>query len=238
MTIIRIGADPEGFLFDAKGDAVPAYGYVPGDKHNPHELDGGAVQVDGMAVEFNIDPVTNADDFVKNIWKVTSQIDEMIKAVDSELSVRWIPIAKFRKTIWNVAPEQSKMLGCDPDWNVSGQINANPTSKLEGNPIRTAAGHIHIGFRDDLIDDPLDPSHFNLCLMIAQGFFKGHLSSYIPNTLDEEERMQYYGHNGSFRPKKYGVELRAPSNLWVQTEEAQRKIFHETRSKFHDLTGL
>lgn len=237
MTVIQLGCDPEGFLFDGNNEAIPAFGFVPGDKYNPHKLDGGAVQVDGMAVEFNIDPVTNEDDFVKNIWKVTQQIDEMIRNVDKDVSVRWVPVAKFRQAIWNMAPEQNKMLGCDPDYNIKGQVNANPTNKLEGNPLRTAAGHMHIGWCDP-IEDPLEKSHFDLCLMIARGFHEGNLSTFVPQNMDEEERMLYYGHSGSFRPKTYGIELRAPSNVWVRTEASQRKIFNETRSKFNELTGL
>lgn len=238
MTVIKLGCDPEGFLFDGNNEALPAYGYVPGDKHDPYRLDGGAVQVDGMAIEFNIDPVDNEDDFVKNISKVTAQITEMVRNVDKDISIRWVPVAKFRPTIWNIAPEQAKMLGCDPDFNIKGQVNSNPTHKLEGNPLRTAAGHIHIGFRDELLEDPMEDSHFQMCLSIAQGFHDGNIPSYMPQTLDEEERLQYYGHNGSFRPKKYGVELRAPSNVWVRTEEAQRTIFRDTRGKFRELTGL
>lgn len=238
MTVIKIGCDPEGFLVDGSGDFISAYGIVQGTKHEPFKLDGGAVQVDGLAVEFNIDPVETADEFHKNIKKVLYQIDEIIHAVDKDFSVRWTPVAKFRPTIWNMAPEQCKELGCDPDFNVKGVVNANPTHKLQGNPLRTAAGHIHIGWREELLEDPTDKEHFALCLDIAQGFFYSHLSSYIPHTAEEEERMHYYGHNGSFRPKKYGIELRSPSNIWVGHEESQKLIFNQTREKFRDLTGL
>lgn len=238
MTVIKLGCDPEGFLFDGNNEAVPALGFVPGNKQEPYKLDGGAVQVDGMAIEFNIDAVDNEDDFVKNILKVTSQITQMVKDVDKDTTIRWVPVAKFRQAIWNIAPEQAKLLGCDPDYNVKGQVNANPTTKLEDNPIRTAAGHIHIGWRDELIEDPMEDSHFNMCLSIAQGFHESNLSTFLPQTLDEEERLQYYGHNGSFRPKKYGVELRAPSNVWVRTEASQRQIYRDVRGKFRELTGL
>jgi len=238
MTTIRIGADPEGFLVDGNGDFVPAFGYVPGDKHNPYKLDGGAVQVDGLAVEFNIDPVETADEFHKNIKKVLYQINEMIHSVDKTLSLRWTPVAKFRPTIWNMAPEESKELGCDPDYDVKGNVNPNPTAKLANSPLRTAAGHIHIGWLDELIEDPTEPEHFGLCVDIANGFFKAGLSSYNPYTKEEHERLNYYGHSGSFRPKKYGVELRSPSNIWVAHEESQKLIFNQTRTKFHELTGL
>lgn len=237
MTKILLGCDPESFLFDGNNEPLPAFGFVQGDKQNPYPLDGGAVQVDGMALEFNIDPVDNEDSFVKNIWKVTTQIKEMVQKVDKGVHIRYVPVAKFRTVIWDMAPEQNKMLGCDPDFNIHGKTNPNPSMKLTDNPLRTAAGHIHIGFRDP-IEDPMEDSHFKVCLGIARGFFEGHLPSYIPNSSEEEERLMYYGYNGSFRPKKYGVELRGPSNVWVRTEESQRRIFRETRTKFRELTGL
>lgn len=238
MTVIKLGADPEGFLVNPAGDYVPAFGIVPGDKQNPYKLDGGAVQVDGLALEFNIDAVTNADDFHNNIEKVLTQINEMVHSVDKDLSIRWTPVARFRQTYWDMSPEQNKMLGCDPDFNVNGQVNPNPSEKLEGQPLRTAAGHMHIGWLDELIENPNESDHFNLCLDIAKGFFHGHLSSFIPHTREEEERMSYYGHSGAWRPKRYGIELRAPSNIWVRSEGSRKLIFNQTRKHFNELTGL
>lgn len=238
MATIRIGADPEGFIVNKAGEFIPAFGFVPGDKQNPFKLDGGAVQVDGLAVEFNIDPVTNEEDFNKNIVKVVSQIDEMVKSVDSELNLLWTPVARFRKAQWDMSPEQQKILGCDPDYNVEGQVNPNPSEKLENEPLRTAAGHIHIGWLDNLIEDVNDNAHFQLCLEVAQGFHSAGLSTYVPHTEEEYERLSYYGHSGAWRPKKYGVELRAPSNLWVRSEASRKLIFNETRKHFNELTGL
>jgi hypothetical protein len=238
MTIIRIGCDPEGFLVDGKGEFVPALHYVKGTKANPHKLDGGAVQVDGLACEFNIDPVETADAFVGNIKKVLYQINEMVHQVDKDVSLRWTPVASFRKTIWDMTPQANKELGCDPDYNVSGQVNVNPSEKLEGQAFRTAAGHIHIGWLEELIESPTEVGHFSTCLDIANGFFHGHLSSFIPETEDEEKRLSYYGSHGAWRPKRYGIELRAPSNRWVRSEDSQRQIFSQVRTRFSDLTGL
>lgn len=238
MAVIKVGADPEGFIVDGKGDFISAAGLIPGNKQEPFALDGGAVQVDGMAIEFNIEAATTEDEFNGNVEKVLAQINEMVKNVDRELSIRWTPVAKFRRRIWNMAPEQSKVLGCDPDFNISGEVNTNPTHLLENNPIRTAAGHIHIGWLDHLIEEPQETNHFKMCLMIARGFYEDFPSSYRPRTVEEIIRLKYYGHSGSFRPKKYGVELRAPSNLWVPTEEGRRTIYRETRQKLNDIIGL
>lgn len=235
MTLVTIGADPEGFL-KAGEEYVSALGIIPGTKTKPFQIERGAVQVDGVAVEFNIDPAGSQDEFNRNISVVVTQIDEMISKVDKSLSVHWNPVATFRADIWQKIDGNAKVLGCDPDYNTSGMVNVSPSDTLMNTPIRTAAGHIHIGFTE--VDDPMNASHFSDCVYIAQGFHTGQLESFIPKTKDEFERLKYYGHSGSFRPKRYGIELRAPSNWYVNNEEGRRQIYSETRKKFQQLTGL
>lgn len=50
-----VGADPELFVSKA-GVILSAFGLVGGTKKVPQKVERGAVQVDGMALEFNIDP--------------------------------------------------------------------------------------------------------------------------------------------------------------------------------------
>ena len=58
MTQILVGCDPEVFV--AKGGKfISAHGMIPGTKKAPHKVERGAVQVDGMALEFNIDPAAS-----------------------------------------------------------------------------------------------------------------------------------------------------------------------------------
>ena len=52
---ILIGCDPEVFV-KQNGVFRSAHGLIRGDKKNPQKIRSGAVQVDGMALEFNIDP--------------------------------------------------------------------------------------------------------------------------------------------------------------------------------------
>jgi len=52
---ILVGCDPELFV-KKDGVLVSAHGLVQGSKEHPFRVSKGAVQVDGMALEFNIDP--------------------------------------------------------------------------------------------------------------------------------------------------------------------------------------
>ena len=48
-------------ILTGKGKAFSAHGLVKGTKERPQTTDNGAVQVDGLALEFNTDPVSLAD---------------------------------------------------------------------------------------------------------------------------------------------------------------------------------
>jgi len=89
---LTVGADPEVFVKQG-GKFVSAHGLVQGTKEEPFVVDKGAVQVDGMALEFNIDPAKNAKEFSDNIRVVMDILDGMVP--DHELVPT--PTATFGK---------------------------------------------------------------------------------------------------------------------------------------------
>lgn len=231
---VRLGCDPEGFLI--LGDEfISAAGNFPGTKQEPFKIDKGAIQVDGMAIEFNIDAADNEDEFEKNISTVLTQLNEITQKVDKDIRIAWTPVARFDKSIWDAAPSDAKVLGCDPDYNIHGEVNPNPMDILEGRTLRTAAGHIHIGWREGE-HDPQDPKNFMDALYVSRHFHKSGV--FAPKTADESTRLGYYGANGAFRSKSYGVELRTPSNLWVRKEQFRREMYRNVRRELKACTGL
>lgn len=233
MVEIKLGTDPEGFLH-LNNKFVNAAGLFPGTKKEPFELEKGAVQVDGTALEFNIHPAATAEEFESNIATVIVQLNEMIQRVDKDMRLVFRPIANFEKTDWDMFSEDSKVLGCDPDYNYVGNVNPNPSEKLANVPLRTAAGHIHIGWEENVPKG--DPAHFADCLLVAKEFYNKGV--YNPQSQDEARRLQYYGGQGAWRPKSYGVELRSPSNVWVGTPQGRIDMFNKTRKAFRECTGL
>lgn len=231
---IKIGCDPEVFLKNAKsGEYISAAGLFPGDKKNPFPVEKGAVQVDGTALEFNIHPAENEDDFFNNIYTVYKQMQEMVSKVDKELVLAPKPIVNFNANIWEAIPIDAKILGCDPDYNIKGEVNPNPSDKIFNLPLRTGSGHIHIGWSDG--ENVNDPSHFEDCRFMAHQFFLRGV--HRPVTDDENKRLRYYGGNGAFRPKPYGVELRSPSPLWIKSEQGIREMFRKTSKNFFEIAG-
>lgn len=222
---ILIGADPE--LFGKRdGKYVSAYNLIPGDKANPHRVDNGAVQVDGMAFEFNINPADSGDGFIFNIQSVLEQLRAMVP----DYEVVADPVADFDLEYIASQPPEARDLGCDPDFNAwSGAVNEKPNVNL---PMRTAAGHIHIGFTEDA----RGPEHFEICRIITQqlDFYLG-----LPSLLfdNDQRRRDMYGKAGAFRPKSYGVEYRVLSNAWLRDDKLMRWAFDAAQQGVQSVRG-
>lgn len=219
--MFKIGADPEFFLKDkSTGKFVSAHGIVPGTKRQPLPVEGGAVQVDGMALEFNINPAETYEEFSKNIKVVLKQLREM---VDPQLEFAFEPVAHFGKEYIDSQPDVAKELGCEPDYNAwTSQINPKPNADLG---FRTASGHVHIGWTNQ--QDITHAEHIEACEMMVKqlDFYLG-----VPALLWDHDtvRSSMYGAPGAYRPKHYGVEYRTLSNVWLKSEDTIRYVFNQS----------
>ncbi len=231
---LLIGCDPEVFLRNKKtGLFESAGGRFPGTKDKPHKVDKGAIQVDGLALEFNIEPAEDEEEFSNNIETVKAQLLEEVLKVDKDLELVFVPFATFPNDYFKKIPKEYKVLGCDADFScVNGSKNSSPS--IQEIPIRTAAGHVHIGYTEN--ENVTGAEHKEDCRFIANWF---HIckTRFYPNTVEEHRRLQHYGFNGAFRPKSYGVELREFSNLWVRTPENQKKMFRMLISGMKKING-
>lgn len=218
---ILLGADPELFMRNQNtGDFVSAHGRIPGTKHEPHKVPFGAVQIDGTALEFNIDAASTVDEFSRNILAVKKTITEMVPGYNVVAE----PTAVYDKNYfdWEV-PGEAKALGCDPDF--SGYTMETNTRPDPGNkPIRTGAGHIHIGWTEGA--DVFDKAHFEECAKIARQM-DYYLGIYSLAWDPDGARRELYGKAGAFRPKSYGVEYRTLSNRWVTSEPLIRWVYKQ-----------
>ena len=208
MTQYLIGADPEVFVEDLHGTFINGHGLIGGTKEAPVPVPRGAVQVDGMALEFNIDPAANRDQFVTN---VTTVKEELARLIGPERRLSLKPVQTFDRDWFRAQPRASRVMGCDPDYDAwAGQMNRSPRAST---PMRTAAGHIHIGYTQGQ-----DPNDFNAFVKASQ--IIRHLDSTVglwtvlvdPGSAP---RRELYGKAGAFRVKPYGCEWRVPSNFWL-----------------------
>lgn len=231
MSALRIllGCDPELFCRNIKtGEFVSAHTLMPGTKTVPHKVNQGAIQVDGVAAEFNIDPAANQAGFTSNITAVMGQLQGFI-GKDYELVSD--PAVTFPDSYFKSLPEEVRELGCNPDFNAwTGQVNDKPDGAATN--MRTAAGHIHIGWTDN--QDPTDSTHFDDCRIVARNldYFLGLYSLMWDG---DTNRRKLYGKAGSFRPKPYGVEYRPLSNVWLRSPKLQGWVYNAAYNGTYSL---
>lgn len=219
--MITIGCDPELFLMDlGTGKPTSAFGHLPGSKDKPFKVKQGAVQVDGTAFEFNIEPAASLQEFLDNISSVTTIMKSMVETFDPKLQLVAVPTVVYEENYWKSLPKEATRLGCSADYSAyTGRENQPPETK---EPFRTGAGHIHIGWTED--EKVLYESHFNDCILSTKQL---DACLYIPSLLwdNDNKRRELYGRIGSFRPKHYGVEYRPLSNSWVTDPELMEFVY-------------
>lgn len=224
---IKIGADPELFLAKS-GTPVSAFGIVPGTKDAPHPVGNGAIQVDGMALEFNIDPV---DEDAKTFSaRIASVMDELRAAVPADLEFLPVPSVKFPEAVMKAMPPEALMLGCDPDYNAyTGELNPQPEAPER---MRAAGGHVHVGWTEGA--DTTELAHFSSCVRLAKELdFALGLPSLFLDT--DKNRRQLYGKAGAFRPKPYGMEYRSLSNFWIKEPWLREWVYDATQASVKRL---
>lgn len=225
MSTILLGCDPEVFV-KKNNKFFSAHGLIPGDKRRPHKVKNGAVQVDGMALEFNIDPAADENAFV---FSIQSVFDQMCKMVP-EYEVVATPVAHFDEAYMKEQPREALELGCEPDFcGWTGDENKRPNANR---PMRTASGHVHIGWTNK--ENVQDPSHRSRVNAMAQqmDFFLGLPSIFYD---EDKERREMYGKAGALRYKPYGGEYRTLSNAWLRSEERMRFVYRNAIKGMQEL---
>jgi hypothetical protein len=208
-TFQMIGTDVELFSRQPDGVIIPAPVY--------HEVGKGEgdIHADNACMEIAMPPCSTEDQFVETVLEGKRRVEEVIGSYN--LVPQWTPSA------W--VPEQfltdSRVLlsGCDPDFNAY-TMKQNPRVEFEDG-LRSAGGHVHISY-----DGPNVPAIHKLILKefeIRQGFYGVLIDR-------DKARTKLYGRAGSYRPKGYGLEIRSPSNWWLEKEEYIRMTFRSAKA--------
>lgn len=219
---VQIGADPELFLQDSKGNFISSIGKFGGTKTNPRPVpnfaDGFAVQEDNVAVEFNIPPTDDAKRFVRSIHDMVKYLEDYAAKLSLKLAI--VPSAHFPKK--ELAHPMAKVFGCDPDFNV-WMLRENPRPKAKDRALRSAGGHGHIAYTKD-----------NIGLGRACDLFAG-----CPSILFDPDRQRrlLYGKAGAIREKSYGIEYRTLSNYWIRSPEYTEMVFHQFQQAVQFVDG-
>lgn len=198
---VSIGSDAEVIVQDLSNRPFPICGMVGGTKDKPRKIPDTPyfIQEDNVLLEFNIPPCTTQAEFKKHM---TQALNSALTQLPPSLKLYKASTAIFDRNL--IAFGQAYMFGCDPDFN-AWTMEENPKPTAANKELRSAAGHIHIGW-----DNPTNEDR--IALIKACDIFAG-LRSVIQFT--DRTRRELYGKAGSFRPKEYGVEHRVLDNEWV-----------------------
>lgn len=224
---LLIGCDPE--LFVSKGGKFMSGHTIPlGTKLQPKVTKHGALQNDGLALEFNTDPAAKPVDFLKNIQATLADLRAEVSAVYEQAEIAAVPTVHFGRDYLRGLPREVTELGCSPDFSAyTGVANPKPNGNVD---FRTGAGHVHLGWTYGAFSQ----EHFNRCCAITRelDYYLG-----LPSlSWDEDaERRSLYGQAGAFRPKNYGVEYRVLSNAWVLKDDLCLFIFNQAKKAFNSV---
>jgi hypothetical protein len=224
------GCDPELFVINREtGEFVSAHGMIPGTKEEPHKVEHGAIQVDGMAVEFNIDPVNTPQEWDRNILAVLRQLKD---ALPEGHNLHYTPTATFTQAVLDAQPEVAKTMGCDPDYDAwTGTVNPPPDT-VDNPLLRTAAGHVHIGWTND--EQVTNEHHVNLCRDLVKQL-DWFLGAWAFSFDKDVTRRKMYGKAGAFRPKPYGAEYRVLSNAWLSSKQRRMAVWDRMQYAIEEM---
>lgn len=203
-----MGADVEVFVQEkSTGRIVSAEGFIQGTKEKPFQFDPisphFATSLDNVLAEFGIAPAITREDFYRNLQKGLAYINSILP---KEYCTAILPAANLDMQF--LQTDQAKIFGCEPDYNAyTGEINQKPHS--DDPTLRSCGGHLHTSW-----DNPTNSVRQQLIKM-----YDLHIA--IPLVLMEPDnkRKELYGKAGAYRPKKYGVEYRTPSNYYLTNKK-------------------
>lgn len=196
-----IGADPEFFIVSDKG-VLPASLFTTGTKEKTETLVPGLeIHQDNITLEMNFEPQSTRQSWIDVI---EYSMSELHKRIHPHKLVA-CPSLMFTQDDLMMFGPTALEFRCDPEENVWGDPRYKRPNKL----LRSAGGHVHLGWSDPSRDEQTNVS---LWLDLLIGLPCVLIEDHVP----ARARRANYGKPGSLRLKPYGLEYRTPGNEWLR----------------------
>tara|TARA_R110000822_G_scaffold42836_9_gene116148 strand:- start:2744 stop:3532 length:789 start_codon:yes stop_codon:yes gene_type:complete len=202
---LTIGSDPELFLETPDGEVVSCIGFCSGTKEKPELIskDGHAIQIDGIALEYNLPPSKTKEELINNINFIKDY------TINTIAKPKGLVISKkvSEEILDKHLPPEARILGCSASfcaWTES--VNGSPDGKSNW---RSVGGHVHLGYNNPTMETSIE---------IIKAF---DLFLTVPSILIDTDtnRRKLYGRAGEFRFTSFGCEARCLSNFWIHNNE-------------------
>lgn len=225
---LMIGSDPELFTRNGDGKVSSVAGLLGADKYHKKEYSEDVrIQEDNVLIEFDINPHTSFDTFDDNMSRGIKACEDVAKSVGNDVDLD-ICSHVFTEEELKTFHKDAFLFGCEPDFNaLNGSVNQKPSSVDIG--LRTAGGHIHIGY-----SDAMEVTQQNQSLVgVLCDYYMG-----MPAILldSDDRRKELYGKAGACRYKNYGIEYRVLSNFWVTKKETRKWAWDQALKAFGMVT--
>lgn len=228
---ILLASDPEIFT-RFEGSISSVAGKLGCDKWNKIILaDDIRLQEDNVLVEFDTNPQPTFELFDDNIRRGIEACQLAVGKVGHEIAPK-ISSHIFTMDELNSFNKSVFMFGCEPDFNaLTGMVNPKPAAADPG--LRTAGGHVHIGYKDER-PEGMDFAQSQAIMGVMCDYYMG-LMSLLVDT--DDRRRELYGKAGAVRMKPYGIEYRTLSNFWIFENEMRKTIYDQAQKAFSALSG-
>ncbi|MGL5013606.1 MAG: putative amidoligase domain-containing protein [Bacteroidales bacterium] len=232
MSKLLIASDPEKFTineFGVIGSVAGKLGCSKWEKLNfaPDVR----IQEDNVLVEFDINPHSEFESFNKNMIDGIEACRSVVNKIGYDLA-EGVSSHIFTMDELRTFDKSAFVMGCDADYNaLTGMINPKPEASDAG--LRTAGGHIHLGY-DTILNGRMPLGESQKIAGVMCDYFLG-----LPSLLmdKDDRRRELYGKAGSIRFKPYGIEYRTLSNFWIADDEHRRWAWDQATKAIDNTFG-
>lgn len=231
MGKIVIGADPEVFVEDVKGNLIPAFKFLPG-KDKPLKIIGNqSCYWDGFQAEFTVNPSSNLNECIESIRLGMQTVFNKAKEYNPDSKLSNLNVFPVSLDYLSTLEHHLVEFGCMPSFNIYNISGMGADGLVT--PHRFAGGHIHFGIGKQT------PEVIQRIVKSLDNIL-GVLSVVLFEKVDNPVRRQYYGLVGEYRLPPHGLEYRTLSNAWLQDPKlayqildlAQRIVEYTLDNKF------